>query len=131
MDRRAADRSKGGRRRREGSRASAFGPLALLLGLATTASTAMAQSANDGWPVAVTAHYRLQYNGINVGQLSVISQRKEGSYTLSGSGKVSVLFGAITWSGSSTVSGVIADGKPQPIKYAFEWRNNRKGGTIN
>ena len=51
--------------------------------------------------------------------------------TASGLGKVSVLMGAITWSGSSNVSGAIEGGAPSPATYAFDWKNNRKGGTIN
>lgn len=108
-------------------------PLAFVLLLITiTLSTgqAFAQSVAEAWPVAVHAKYRFKYNGIDVGELSVNSNRSDKTYALSGSGKVSVLFGAITWSGSSNVSGTIVGGLPHPTSYALEWRNNRKGGTI-
>lgn len=89
-----------------------------------------AQSASDAWPAAVHAHYKLRYNGIEVGQLNITSTRADKTYTMSGSGKVSVLFGAVTWAGSSNVSGIIAANTPQPVDYSFDWKNNRKGGAI-
>jgi len=82
------------------------------------------------WPTAVHARYRLRYNGITVGHLEISSTAAAKTYSLSGSGAVSVLFGAITWSGSSRVSGTIDGGTPAPSAYAFDWHNNNKGGTI-
>ena len=84
----------------------------------------------DTWPVAVQAHYRLRFNGIDVGHLDIHSDTTANSYKLSGSGAISVLFGAITWAGSSAVSGSIDKGAPAPAAYAFDWRNNKKGGSV-
>ena len=85
----------------------------------------------EAWPTAVQARYRLRYNGFDVGHLDITSTTAAKSYSVAGSGKVSVLFGAITWGGSSTVSGAIdGGGVPAPAKYAFDWYNNRKGGKI-
>lgn len=84
----------------------------------------------EAWPSAVHARYRLRYNGFDVGHLDVTSQTASKTYSLSGSGKVSVLFGAITWSGSANVSGAIDTGAPAPVTYSFDWQNNKKGGTI-
>lgn len=90
-----------------------------------------AAQSGEAWPAAVQARYRLRYNGINVGHLDITSSTAQKSYSVSGNGKVSVLFGAITWGGSSNVSGAIdAAGVPSPGGYAFDWYNNRKGGTI-
>lgn len=91
---------------------------------------AAADTRGEPWPVAVKARYRLQYMGIDVGQLEMTSTTSGKSYALSGSGKVSVLFGAITWSGSASVSGAIEDGQPAPASYGLEWHNNKKGGLI-
>ena len=84
----------------------------------------------EAWPVTVQAHYRLRYNGINVGRLNVDSNATANAYSISGSAKLSVLFGALKWSGSSSVSGAIEGGAPAPATYAFDWRQNKKGGTI-
>lgn len=89
-----------------------------------------AEKNTDVWPAAVHARYRLKYNGITVGDLEVNSKTADKTYSLSGSGKVSVLFGTVTWSGSSNVSGTIEGGRPQPAAYGFQWRNNKKSGGI-
>ena len=91
----------------------------------------VAEKASDAWPVTVQARYRLRYNGIEVGKVTVKSNTTATSYSITGSGKVSVLFGAFKWSASSNVSGTIQGGKPRPAIYAFDWRQNKKGGTVN
>ena len=106
-------------------------PLGLaLLPLPASSGEAPANSAREAWPTAVQARYRLRFNGIDVGRFEMSSKTAANSYSLSGSGKVSVLFGAIIWAGSSTVSGSIEGGVPLPVTYAFNWRNNKKRGTI-
>lgn len=92
--------------------------------------SAAGQTASDAWPAAVHAHYKLRYNGIDVGNLNIVSTRADKSYAISGSGKLSVLFGTITWAGSSNVSGIVAANTPQPVTYVFDWKNNRKSGAI-
>lgn len=101
-----------------------------LLPLSATAGEISANPARDAWPTAVRAHYRLAFNGIDVGRLEMTSSTDGKTYALSGSGKVSVLFGLITWSGTSNVSGTVEDGAPVPRSYAFDWRNNKRGGKI-
>jgi Protein of unknown function (DUF3108) len=41
-----------------------------------------------------------------------------------------VLFGAVKWTGASSVSGAIASGALQPRTYAFDWKKKSKGGVI-
>jgi len=101
-----------------------------LLPLSANSGEKAADKSREAWPTAVRAHYRLHFNGIEVGHLDINSSTSPNTYSLSGSGKVSVLFGVITWSGSSRVSGTIEGGAPVPKTYAFDWRNNRKGGKI-
>ena len=85
----------------------------------------------QAWPISVQAHYRLRYAGIDVGRLDVKSNTAETTYSLSGSAKVSALLGAVTWSGSSSVSGTIDGGAPAPAAYAFDWlQNKKKRGAI-
>lgn len=91
---------------------------------------ALGETSSRSLPIAVQAKYRLRYNGIDIGHIEAQSNTAEKTYTISGSGKVSVLFGAITWSGASNVAGNLVAGTPHPTSYALEWRNNRKGGTI-
>lgn len=103
----------------------------VLLPLSANSGEKPADGLGEAWPTSVQAKYRLRYNGIDVGHLNINSNTAANSYSLSGSSKVSVLFGAIIWSGSSTVSGTIEDGTPAPATYAFDWRNNKKRGTVN
>jgi hypothetical protein len=115
-----------------GLRALRLLPLGLaLLPLSASSGEKPAAKPGEAWPVTVQAHYRLRYNGLEVGRLDINSNTAANTYSLSGSGKVSVLFGAMTWSGSSTVSGAIKEGAPAPATYAFELRTNKKRSTIN
>lgn len=102
-----------------------------LLPLQASSGDKPAARQGEAWPTSVQAHYRLRYNGIDVGRLDINSNTAANTYSLSGSGKVSVLFGAMTWSGSSTVSGAIEEGAAAPATYAFDWRANKKRGAIN
>jgi hypothetical protein len=83
------------------------------------------------WPISVQAHYRLYFAGINVGRLDINADTAAQTYSLSGSGKISLLLGTIAWSGSSSVSGIIESGVPAPANYAFDWRQNKKHGFIH
>jgi hypothetical protein len=102
-----------------------------ILGLRPTlAGERAAPIAADAWPTFVEARYRLRYNGIDVGHLQISTRAEGGIYTLSGSGKVSAFFGAVTWAGSSKVTGELRADEPAPASYAFDWRNNKKRGDI-
>jgi hypothetical protein len=84
------------------------------------------KSAKHAWPAAVTAHYSLRFNGIEVGRLKLKSDTSETSYSISGSAKVSVLFGAFKFAGSSSVSGAIQQGALMPEAYSFNWSKDKK-----
>lgn len=102
----------------------------MLLPVAGTSGEKPADKPGAAWPVAVKAHYLLRYAGLEVGNFDMESNTAPDSYSLSGSGKVSVFFGSVIWSGSSTVSGSIEVGAPAPKTYVFNWRNNKKRGII-
>ena len=88
------------------------------------------EKSGEAWPTAVQARYSLRYNGIGVGRLDVKTTTTGNSYSISGTSKVSALFGAISWTGSSTVSGTIEGGAPTPATYAFDWHLNKKSGIV-
>lgn len=97
-----------------------------------SASSGEKRSENIGaiWPSEIKARYSLRYNGLEVGRIHLKTNTTTDSYTLSGSGKVSVLFGAFAWSGSSSVSGSIERGAPAPAAYNLKWRGNKKGSKV-
>lgn len=99
----------------------------LCLGLVFVPSLARsADNPGEAWPTSVKAQYRLRYNGLDVGRVEIKSNITASTYSISGSGKVSVLFGAMKWSGSSSVSGSIESGGPSPAGFAFEFHQNKK-----
>ena len=84
------------------------------------------KSAKHAWPAAFAAHYSLRFNGIEVGRLKLKSNTSETAYSLSGSAKVSVLFGAYKFSGSSSVSGTVQEDALAPQTYQFSWHRDKK-----
>ncbi len=98
-------------------------------GLLPSASGA-ADPPREPWPAAVKARYRLQFLGVTVGHLDMASTTTGGTYTMTGSGKVSVLFGAVVWSGSTSASGTIDNAEPVPSAYAHEWSNKKKTWAV-
>lgn len=79
---------------------------------------------------AVEAHYALSYNGIKVGHLEVSSDVDGKTYRISGTGSVSLLFGALRWWGASNASGQLEKGEPRPQAYGVEWHANKKTTTV-
>ena len=99
---------------------------------AASASLTFAPStqAADAWPATVEARYILRYNGIDVGHLAFTSDTTAKNYAITSTGEVSLLFGAIKWTGASNVSGAIEKAAPVPQSYGFDWKKNSKGGII-
>ncbi len=102
--------------------------LALLPGPANSGEKP-ADKPSEASPTTVQARYSLRYNGIEVGNLNITSKTTANAYSLSGSAKVSVLFGAFKVLGPSNVSGMIERGAPVPAAFAFNWKQNKKRGT--
>ncbi|MGF1621715.1 MAG: DUF3108 domain-containing protein [Rhodomicrobiaceae bacterium] len=98
----------------------------MLLPLPARADQNSAIHAEEAWPTDVRAAYSLRFNGIEVGRLKLKFETTATSYSLSGSAKVSVLFGAFRFSGSSSVSGAVQQGRPTPEAYKFHWKRNKK-----
>jgi hypothetical protein len=86
---------------------------------------------DEAWPAAVHARYNLRYDSISVGSLDVKSNTTDKTYSISGSGKVSVLLGLFTWTGSTSASGAIKGGAPAPTTYAFGWRHDKKNLAVH
>ncbi len=86
--------------------------------------------AAEAWPAAVSAKYKLKFNGISVGKIEFSSKAAGQTYSLTSNGEVSLLFGAIKWTGVSNVAGAIEAVEPAPKAYAFDWKRNKKGGVI-
>jgi hypothetical protein len=84
----------------------------------------------EAWPIAVHARYRLRFNGIDVGHIDFKSKTSAAAYSLAANGEVSLLFGAIKWTGATNVAGAIDAAAARPKTYAFDWKKQSKGGAI-
>lgn len=87
--------------------------------------------AADGWPSEVKAVYDVNFNGINVGSYEFASTQDSRSYKLSGNAKLSLLLGALTWSGVTEASGQFAGDRAKPAKYGFEFQAQSKVGSTH
>ncbi len=113
------------------NRASKVAVAAVFAALCHLPATAYAgDTPGEAWPAAVKARYKLQFLGVTVGHLDMASTTTGGTYTMTGSGKVSVLFGAVVWSGSTSASGTIGNSEPVPTAYAHEWSNKKKTWAV-
>ena len=104
----------------------AAGALSLLA--AITASTVSGMAA-EGWPERVHAVYEISFNGIRIGGFEFNSATGASDYALSGSGKVSVLFGSFKWSGTADAKGVLGAREVKPVNFGFHLQGSAKSGT--
>lgn len=94
------------------------------------AAAAIPAAAGDSWPHAVTAHYRIAFNGFDIGTFRLRARVDGTGYTLDGSGELSALLGAFSWQGVSHSHGTIEGDQPKPGAYSFDYRSSSKSGTI-
>lgn len=106
-------------------------PPARIASAATAAlflATAPASSA-DIWPAQVHALYDINFNGLNVGTFEFNSSHDGHSYTLNGAGRLSLLLGALKWSGDTRTTGQLASEKTQPNSFTFGYSGTGKSGS--
>ncbi len=82
-------------------------------------------------PARVHAEYEITFNGLKVGGFEFTGENTAQSYKMSGSGKVSVLFGAFKWNGASSSSGAVASNGVVPSDYKFDLKGTTKGGSTH
>jgi hypothetical protein len=102
-----------------------------MVAAAAISAPSVAPHAGEAWPASVQARYKLKYNGIGVGHIAFKSKTDSKTYALESNGEVSLLFGAIKWTGSSHVAGQIEPSGVAPKSYGFDWKKNSKGGVIS
>jgi Protein of unknown function (DUF3108) len=85
--------------------------------------------AGDAWPSNVQASYDVNFNGINVGTYDFRSTNEGQSYKLSSNAKLSILLGAIHWTGTTHASGKLAGETAKPQAFGFEYQAQSKSGT--
>lgn len=110
--------------------APAVRPLCSAAMLLASASAATAQAPPAGqWPAKVRATYEITYAGLKVGGFEFTSTTDGQGYTLEGHGKVSVLMGAMRWTGGASAAGRLARLDPRPQQFSFQLKGTTKSGT--
>ena len=87
--------------------------------------------AADGWPSAVKALYDVNFNGINVGSYEFNSTQDGHSYKLTSNAELSLLLGALHWTGITEASGHLAGEVAKPQKFGFEYKAQSKVGSTH
>ena len=106
---------------------SAGGALGLVSAIAAL-GTAAAHAA-DGWPAAVQATYDVDFNGLNVGSYHFSSTHDGHTYTLTSSAKLSLLLGALRWTGDTQATGQVSGEHAKPKSFGFNYQAQSKAGS--
>lgn len=85
--------------------------------------------AADAWPARVQALYDIDFNGLNVGTFEFNSNHDGHTYSLSGAGRLSLLLGALKWSGDSRTVGQLAGDTAHPKSFTFGYSGSAKSGS--
>ena len=103
--------------------------LALAMGLPAALLLPLQTHAADGWPNHVQAVYDVNFNGINVGTYEFNSTQEGHTYKLSSSAKLSLLLGALHWTGSTQASGQLTGDTAKPHTFGFDYQAQSKSGS--
>jgi hypothetical protein len=89
-----------------------------------------AGSSAHAWPANVRAVYDVNFNGFSVGTFEFKAQSEDESYTFTGNAQLTLLLGAISWTGETRSFGLIANNAPKPAAFVFDfWANTKMGST--
>ena len=102
---------------------------AVLLTSAAILASPTGSHAADGWPASVQASYDVNFNGINVGTYDFKSTQDGQSYRLASNAKLSLLLGALHWSGVTHANGKMAGETAKPQAFGFEFQAQSKSGS--
>lgn len=118
-------RSSSSRVRRPAGRA-----LVLVGLIASVPATAAEEPRASAWPSEVSAHYKITFNGFDLGSFRFQARTGEGGYALDGNAEISALLGAFTWQGITRANGKVDGSAPRPAGYSFAFRSSSKTGSV-
>ncbi len=98
------------------------------IGLAFLSPATPAKAA-DVWPGTVKATYDVNFNGLNVGTYEFNSTHDGHSYKLTGNAQLSLLLGALHWTGATETTGHLTGETAKPSKFGFEFKAQSKAGS--
>ena len=105
--------------------------LSLLAAFGVVALSPSSSHAADGWPSEVKALYDVNFNGINVGTYEFNSTQEGHSYKLQSNAQLSLLLGALHWTGATEATGQLAGDVAKPQKFGFEYKAQSKAGSTH
>lgn len=100
-----------------------------ILASAVPLTAAQPASAEPG-PVDVKAVYRINFNGLDIGDFKFNSRIDGKSYTADGQATLSVLLGAYKWNGMTKSSGTVISEQPKPQGYDYQFKSTTKAGSV-
>ena len=84
----------------------------------------------EGWPARVSATFQVEFAGVDVGTFDFNSTTGGGTYALKGNGNLSLLFGALKWTGTGESSGKLDADAIHPTAFVSTYKSSAKtGGT--
>ncbi len=92
-----------------------------------------ARAADGAWPTHVTASYKINFSGFDIGHFtytSSIAGPAGGDYRLDGNAQLSAMLGAFKWQGVSQATGGVAGHEPAPSNYRFDYSSSAKEGSV-
>lgn len=99
--------------------------------LALVCLSPLPSHAAEGWPSEVKALYDVNFNGMNVGTYEFNSTQEGHSYKLTSNAQLSLLLGALHWSGATEAIGHLAGDTAKPQKFGFEYKAQSKAGSTH
>lgn len=86
--------------------------------------------AAEPWPAEVQAAYRIQFNGLEIGQVTFNSSVHNRTYAISANAGISALLGIVRWNGVTRASGALAGDSPKPVGFSFDFQSSSKTGSV-
>ena len=87
--------------------------------------------AAEGMPSKVHASYDVNFNGINVGTYEFNSSQDGQSYKLQSQASLSLLLGALHWTGATQASGKMTGDHAKPHSFGFDFQAQSKTGSTH
>ena len=112
-----------------------FGPVprsvrtGLVLLAAALLTSPRPSMAGEGVSSKLQASYDINFNGINVGSYEFSSSQDSQSYKLSSNAKLSILLGAVQWTGNTQASGKMTGDAAKPQTFGFDFKSQSKAGS--
>jgi Protein of unknown function (DUF3108) len=117
------------------SRAISSLALACTCALAAHAYSTPATAAESKWAPRISAEYRVNVAGLDIGTFNFVATVKDRTYSLAGYSKLKFGLGLVSWVGRSSSSGTLSPDPSHeraitPAGYHYEYKMKKKSGGV-